>query len=151
MPRWLEIGVRTNGSLGEFTVLRPRQQLTSAPYAVFAKYASEATVAWRAQATDSNAVNNAGLQPGSVTTDKIADGTSTATDLSPALASNTFWRLGGNAGTTPGTHFLGTADGQPLEFKVNGTRALRLENSGDSASDMGSTPDGAPNVIGGSP
>src|ERR1051325_1572597 len=32
--RWLEIGVRTNGSVGAFTVLTPRQWLTATPYAV---------------------------------------------------------------------------------------------------------------------
>ena len=37
------------------------------------------------------------------------------------------WRLGGNAGTSPATNFLGTSDGQPLELKVNGARAFRLE------------------------
>lgn len=37
------------------------------------------------------------------------------------------WLLGGNAGTTPGPHYLGTTDNQALEFKVNGARALRLE------------------------
>ena len=33
--RWLEIGVRTNGS-GPFTILSPRQRLTSVPYAITA-------------------------------------------------------------------------------------------------------------------
>ena len=37
------------------------------------------------------------------------------------------WRLNGNAGTAPGSSFLGTSDNQPLEIKVNGSRALRLE------------------------
>ncbi len=37
--RWLEIGVRTNGS-GSFATLAPRQQLTPAPYAVMAGSAS---------------------------------------------------------------------------------------------------------------
>lgn len=37
------------------------------------------------------------------------------------------WDLTGNAGTTPGTHFLGTSDSQALELKVNNQRALRLE------------------------
>ena len=37
------------------------------------------------------------------------------------------WRLTGNAGTTPGTNFVGTTDNQALELKVNGERALRLE------------------------
>src|SRR5579859_6815390 len=33
---WLQVAVRTNGS-GAFTVLSPRQQLTPAPYAIFAE------------------------------------------------------------------------------------------------------------------
>lgn len=32
--RWLELGVRTNGSTGAFTTLSPRQQITATPYAV---------------------------------------------------------------------------------------------------------------------
>jgi hypothetical protein len=52
-----------------------------------------------------------------------------------------FWQLNGNAGTTAGAQFVGTTDNQPLELRVKGQRALRLEpdNSGP----------GAPNVIGG--
>jgi len=38
-PRWLEIGVRTNGASG-FTTLSPRQPLTPTPYAIFANSAS---------------------------------------------------------------------------------------------------------------
>ncbi len=38
-PRWLEIGVATNGS-GVFTELSPRQPLTPTPYAMFANNAS---------------------------------------------------------------------------------------------------------------
>jgi hypothetical protein len=48
------------------------------------------------------------------------------------------WSLTGNAGTTPGTNFLGTTDNQPLELRVNGQRALRLEPNATS-----------PNLIGG--
>jgi hypothetical protein len=33
---------------------------------------------------------------------------------------NQVWLLGGNTGTTPGTHFLGTGDGQPLELRAAG-------------------------------
>jgi hypothetical protein len=44
-----------------------------------------------------------------------------------------FWQLGGNAGTTPGTHFLGTPDNQPLELQVNNQRALRLEPAGSNS------------------
>jgi len=55
----------------------------------------------------------------------------------PAPALSNAWRIIGNSGTTPGTHFVGTTDNQPLEFRVNNLRALRLE------------PGGAPNLIGG--
>jgi hypothetical protein len=48
------------------------------------------------------------------------------------------WTVLGNAGTTPGTNFLGTTDNQPLELWVNGVRALRLEPNA-----------GSPNIIGG--
>lgn len=62
------------------------------------------------------------------------------------------WRLTGNAGTTAGTHFLGTTDNQPLEIKVNGQRVVRLEDGGeDSNSDFDTLPDGTANVIVGSP
>jgi hypothetical protein len=38
--RWLEIGVRTNGSPGDYTELAPRQPLSAAPYALMANSAS---------------------------------------------------------------------------------------------------------------
>ncbi|HUA37592.1 MAG TPA: hypothetical protein VMA35_04235 [Candidatus Sulfopaludibacter sp.] len=41
-PRWLEIGVRTNGA-SSFTTLSPRQPLTPTPYAIFANSASNLT------------------------------------------------------------------------------------------------------------
>ncbi len=42
--RWLEIGVRTNGSAGNFTTLAPRQPVTATPYAVRAATFSGAIV-----------------------------------------------------------------------------------------------------------
>jgi len=38
--RWLDIGVRTNGSLNAFTILTPRQPILAVPYAIFANTAS---------------------------------------------------------------------------------------------------------------
>ncbi len=40
---WLDIGVRTNGSVGVFTSLSPRQPLTSAPYAIRSANAASAS------------------------------------------------------------------------------------------------------------
>jgi len=42
-------------------------------------------------------------------------------------AAGSYWSLNGNAGTVPGTNYLGTTDNAALELKVNGARALRLE------------------------
>ena len=44
LARWLEIGVRTNGS-SAFTTLSPRQRLTPTPYAIYAANAGSATSA----------------------------------------------------------------------------------------------------------
>ena len=43
------------------------------------------------------------------------------------VRTNQVWLLSGNAGTTTGGQFLGTTDAEPLEFKVDNHRALRLE------------------------
>jgi hypothetical protein len=69
---------------------------------------------------------------GSVTLSVDFAGSGTATtaarsDHSHGGQSDTYWSLAGNAGTAPGTDFLGTTDNQALEFKVNGSRVLRLE------------------------
>jgi len=48
------------------------------------------------------------------------------------------WEVTGNAGTTPGTNFVGTTDDVSLELKVNSLRVLCLEPDATS-----------PNVIGG--
>ena len=49
-----------------------------------------------------------------------------------------FWQLTGNAGSNPGTDFLGTTDNVALELRVNNSRALRIEPDPHS-----------PNLIGG--
>lgn len=40
------------------------------------------------------------------------------------------WGLTGNAGTTPGTNFIGTTDNKDLIFKTNGTEKARLQANG---------------------
>jgi hypothetical protein len=84
---------------------------------------------------------NVSLLGQSIESGEITDGTIEAADVNAASFNTTFWRAEGNAGTTAGTHFLGTTDNQPLELKVNNQRALRLEPNTN----------GAPNVIGGAP
>jgi hypothetical protein len=40
------------------------------------------------------------------------------------------WSVTGNAGTTPGTNFLGTTDNHPLVIKTNGTEVARVGTDG---------------------
>jgi hypothetical protein len=82
---------------------------------------------------------NAGAPPLAVNSNvKVA---SLNSDLLDGLDSTglPYWKSGGNAGTNPGTDFLGTSDNTALELKVNGQRALRIEPGSSS-----------PNLIGGS-
>ena len=69
------------------------------------------------------AVGSAQIADGSVSGTDIEDGTLTVTDV----VANEFWTASGNAGTAPGSHFLGTTDNQPLELKVNNQRGFRME------------------------
>lgn len=40
------------------------------------------------------------------------------------------WVVGGNLGTTPGTHYIGTSDANDLVLKANSTEVIRLKQSG---------------------
>ena len=72
-----------------------------------------------------------------------------ADTLDGSHASN-FWRTTGNAGITSGTHFLGTTDNKPLDFRVNNARALRIQPTTDTANLIGghSGNSVAPGVLG---
>jgi hypothetical protein len=139
---WLDTAVSTNGA-NTFDSLRPRQKLTPVPYALYSPVAGKADTA-------------GSVLPGGVSVSQLntvgAPGTGqvlgyNGTQLvwqDPAVGGATGgWSLNGNQGTTPSLNFIGTIDNQPLEVRVGGARALRLEP------DL--TKIGAPNVIGGSP
>lgn len=48
--------------------------------------------------------------------------------LSTFTPGNSSWSLSGNAGTAPGTQFLGTSDAQDVVFKANNIERLRIVN-----------------------
>ncbi|MBN2374818.1 MAG: hypothetical protein JXD22_00350 [Sedimentisphaerales bacterium] len=50
--RWLEIGVWVDGEIGAFAPLRPRQELTPAPYALYALNGPGSTGFWSANGND---------------------------------------------------------------------------------------------------
>ena len=139
----LQLRIWFNDGVNGFAVLNPAQPLTAAPYARHAANFSGTLSAASLAGTYNNAVtfNNAGNSftgnGGGLTG---LDASQLTTGTVPDAALGNIWRISGNAGTTPGTQFLGTTDDQPLEFKVNGQRGLRIEP----------TANGRPNVIGGS-
>jgi hypothetical protein len=47
------------------------------------------------------------------------------------------WHLGGNAGTTPGTNYIGTSDGQALIFKVNDQPAGKIDYASPNTTSFG--------------
>ena len=122
-PRWLEIGVRTNGSAAAYTVLSPRQQLTPTPYALYAE--------------NSGAVANSSISAAQLnTTGTPANGQVLGFNggglawLNPA-ASSSAWSLTGNPGTTPGVNFLGTPDNQDVVLKSANLETLRVTTGQD--------------------
>ena len=44
---------------------------------------------------------------------------------------NRYWKLTGNSGTTPGTDFIGTTDGQDLVIKTNNAERIRITSGGN--------------------
>ena len=145
-PRFLQAEVRT--AIGPFTALAPRQPLTTAPYAL---RALNLTTNGLASGIYGNAftLNNAGnLFAGSfngASTGSFAGNGSAISNVNATalggVAATGFWATNGNIGTNPTNGaFLGTRDNLPLEIRVNGQRAFRLEPASN----------GAPNVIGGS-
>jgi hypothetical protein len=86
-PRWLEIGVRTNGAI-TFSTLAPRQQLTPTPYAILANTASNLAGSLPASQI-SGTLAPANIAPGSITSVMLAPGavsTLGAPDGSPTNA-----------------------------------------------------------------
>jgi N-acetylneuraminic acid mutarotase len=69
-PRWLEIGVRTNGSVGSYFTLSPRQPLTTAPYAITAGNVT-------------GPINGASIVNGSISGAKLANGSIGTNQLAP--------------------------------------------------------------------
>lgn len=129
-PRWLQIGVRTNGSAATHTPLSPRQPVTAAPYAVLAGSvtgnisdsqlsANIARLNGNQTFTGTATFNPASGAPFGVgaNANKVSN---LNVDLLDGLDSTAFWKLGGNAGSSPVTHFLGASDNAQVRLHATG-------------------------------
>src|SRR6185436_13875062 len=126
-----------------FIALNPRQKITVTPYAITASNVTGIVSAGSLSGTYTGAVtlNNAGNSfTGSGGGLTALNASQLTSGTVPNAALGNAWKTTGNAATTPGINFVGTTDNQPLELKVNGQRALRLEPNSS----------GAPNLIAGS-
>ncbi len=150
---WLQLNVRV--ALGPFTALTPRQALTPAPYAIMAGTASN--LLGTVPAAQLTGTIPLGQLPPAVVTNNASGVNITGVfhgsgaGLSGVDAARLdgweaadFWRQGGNP--LSGGQFLGSVNDQPLEFRVNNTRALRLEPTAN-----GQDRSNVVNVVGGSP
>src|SRR6185436_5487117 len=63
------------------------------------------------------------FQTDSVTGLYYNSGTSGSPVWDRMVTSKSTWQLGGNAGTIPGTHFVGTTDVSDLRFRINNVHA----------------------------
>jgi len=157
--RYLQIAVKCSGD-ADYTTLTGRVALEAAPYALYALKAPwsglSGVPSGFADGVDNDTTYTAGTGldlngtefsiasgyrlPQTCNGGQIAEwnGSAWVCGEDDTGGGGAFWSLTGNAGTNPGTNFLGTTDNQALELWVNNARALRLEPNAES-----------PNVIGG--
>ncbi len=134
----IQLRVWFNDGTHGFSALAPDQRVAAVGYAMIASQivgSQTQTVAFETPVTFNPATGAPFTVRSTATVNNLS------ADRLDGLDAAAFWKTGGNAGTSPGTDFLGTADLQPLQLHVNGTRAFRIEPNTN----------GAPNLIGGAP
>src|SRR5258708_1566563 len=141
--RWPEHGARTTASVSPYMTLSPRQALTPAPYALYAPNAAPAATA---SSVSASAVSAPQLNtPAAPVAGQVLAYDGAGLAWTNAGAGSGTWLLGGNAGTSPVSNFLGTTDGQALALRANGginfsTGTTRVSLAGPPALDFGDTP-----------
>ncbi len=128
----LEIAARVHPASGDppYAILSPAVTLTAVPYAIAALNTAPNSIT-----AQHIAPNQVVKSINGVAADAITFQAGSGVTIAPPTAGGTIvisahgnsWSLNGNSGTTEGTDFLGTTDDKPIEFRVNGRRALRLE------------------------
>lgn len=125
--RWLEIAVRDGGSSGDYEPLLPRQELTATPNAQFATTSLWFNLLGKPEGFDDD-VDDDLLNALPCAVGEVPILTESGWDCATyAAGGGAGWQLTGNAGTVPGTHFLGTTDTTPLELRADNLAAFRIE------------------------
>jgi hypothetical protein len=82
---------------------------------------------------DAGVVINSALSAGGGvgTTGQVLTSQGNAAPIWANAGGSSGWSLTGNAGTTPGTNFIGTTDSKDLVFKTNNSERLRITTGGN--------------------
>lgn len=126
-PRFLEIGIRPAGSPGPFTVLAPRQPLTSTPYAIRSATAGVADTA--ANATNATTATNATQLGGVAANQYVVTTDARLSDARPPTAGSTNYvqnRTSQQAATNFNISGNGTIGGN---LTVGGSLSLSVVNA----------------------
>lgn len=115
--RWLELGVRTNGSAAAFTLLAPRQPISATPYALRAAVAGSV----------SN-LNGGTIAPGSITGLQLAGNAVTAANISAGQVVRNLNGLTDAISLLAGTNLVLQTNGQTLTIHALGAGFAGLNN-----------------------
>src|SRR5260221_3060339 len=99
--RWLEIGVRTNGSAGAYTPLSPRQQVSASPYAITA-------------GAITGQINGNLIANGSITSAQLSSGSVGGSQLAPGAAAFNLGSSGQSGVASGGTILSASANASDL-------------------------------------
>lgn len=129
--RFLELGVRSAGSGDPYTVLSPRQQLTSAVYAIRAQSSATADTATTSNtaATATNATQLGGVAAGQyvLTTDPRLSATGNYIQNTTSQQSASNFNISGD-GKAAGT-LSANAVNATTQYNIDGNRVLSIEGS----------------------
>lgn len=118
---WLQVAVKQPDDQ-LYTILMPRHQLQAVPNAVFAAALDHSI-------TDDE-VNSSLVQLrvfGNCPSGQAIRAIDSAGGVTCQNAAGAGWSVTGNAGTSPGAHFLGTVDNAALDLRANNERMVRYE------------------------
>jgi hypothetical protein len=138
----LEIAVRPIGS-GEYAVLSPRQPLHAALRSEYALNVRDGSIDDDALADNAVRAENVDFEEIQLRVNGQCPSSAirVINDSGGVTCAEPSWALSGNAGTAPGTDFIGTSDDVAFDVRTNNERAMRYQ--------WGFSGTGGPNLIGG--
>ena len=140
--RWLEIGVRSNGSASAYTTLTPRQPVTPVPYAIFAESANAAGISGTIPAANLGGTYGNAITLNNPANSFVGNGGSLSNLNSANLTGPLTVQASGFSGiqnigqTNNGNAAAGVAVSGNYAYLANSTDGLRVYNVSNPASPL---------------